>query len=142
MPAEQERLPVVGGSVPAEVVAAARAAFGERRPDTGTALLVRDSYDDAGPLGVERTITYSGGGIDVEVSISSASGATKGAVVEVRPSGVEGLEVRLAGAATGTEVLAEPVRDGVWSITPAPSGPVSLSTRVAGSVVCTAWVRW
>jgi hypothetical protein len=149
--AELRRIAGEVDQVPDAVVAAARAAILARDLDHKLAALVADSADaepdrpfelvrGPGAVGstVSRLLTFSGGGVQVDLDITAAGSGRMRVIgqfsgAEVADCAVEGADA--VGRGVDVDELGRFVLDGV-----AP-GPVRLRCRsTAGALVRTAWV--
>jgi hypothetical protein len=125
--------------VPADVTAAALAAFDARTPDADVAVLVADSLDDPASDPADRQLRFAGSDRELIVSVVAPNDGLDGrVVVDLQPA--EGaLEVQTRGDA---EVTAVPVLPGRWLISPACTGLVSFVVVVPGARrLCTEWTR-
>lgn len=131
------------GSVPASVIATARAAFSAVDRRATTAELVSDSLDDdtAAESG-RRVVAFAGGGVQVVVTVENVtveSGPSTAMSVSVTPAEAQDVEVHVHGEQRCT---ASPTSPGTWSVVPVPTGPVSFAVGTAEGPVRTAWTRF
>lgn len=129
--------------VPPVVVAGALAAFRAVDPDAVVAELVADSLDDEVPDGVapgERRLLFQAPGLTCVLTLEAASGDGSVLSVVVEPAPADDvLEVQGPTGPVLSTCRASP--PGRWRLSPAPTGPVSLTVRGSDSPVRTAWTR-
>lgn len=124
--------------VPAQVLAAARAAFDVYDRTATTAGLTGDAYGCTDAGGV-RMLTFAGGGREVRLSVVPEQDGQTVLDVEVVaavPGTALEVEVRVRDEAS---VAVERLAASRWSVRPLPTGPVSVSVRTGSRVVNTEW---
>jgi hypothetical protein len=124
--------------VPAEVLAAGRAAFDCREPGAALADLTADhGAAAAGVRSGARLLTFAGPDAEVEIEVTG-SGADREIAGRLEPPGPARIRVRHPDG----EVVARADRTGHFAVSAVPAGLVSLVFRLPDATsIVTSWVR-
>lgn len=128
-------------TVPAGVVAAAKASFSWRSVDEELAALVYDSADEPGLLagvrggGSARQLTFASGDLTIEVEVDGPGRSLVGQIIPAQPATVE-IRHLDGSALVSVDDL------GRFDLPRVPDGPVSFRCEPSvGGRVATDWVR-
>lgn len=129
------------GPPPPEVVASARSAFRARDTESVLAQVVTDSLDEPAINAMERRVRFSGGGLELVVSVRhAAAGHSSELLMDVLAPQTDSVEVQSHGR---MPMRADVVGKGRWAVRPVPAGPVRITVVSRDDVkVRTEWTRW